>query len=195
MVENVNTCVHAVDQAELSPGDTVAVVGGGPIGLTLVQVARIAGASLVLLSEPNELRRELGRELGADTVVDPTDEDPGEIVRQMTGDLGADIVFEAVGLPQTVEQSLHLVRRGGTVVLVGVCTPEATATFSPFDLFWREITLRGALGPGLSFERAVRLLPKLSVEKLLTHEFDLNHIHQAISHRRTGQGIKSFVRL
>ena len=195
MVENVNTSVHAVDQANLSPGDQVVVVGGGPIGLTLIQVLRLAGASRIIVSEPNKLRRDLALELGADVAVDPANEELERAVNQSTGSIGADIAFEVVGSAKTVEQCVHLVRRGGTVVLVGVSVPDVMAKLSPFELLWREITLRGAIGPGLSFERSVRLLPALSLERLMSDEFQLEDIHRALDHRRIGVGLKAFVRL
>ncbi|MCL5110782.1 MAG: alcohol dehydrogenase catalytic domain-containing protein [Chloroflexi bacterium] len=195
MSEPVGVCLHAVERARLSPGDTVVVIGAGPIGLTVLQVARLAGAKTVILSEPNDYRRELGRKLGAALVVDPRREGLAAAVAEATEGVGADSVLETVGLVPTLEECPRLVRKGGTAVIVGVSAQEATARYNPFDLFYREVAIAGTIGVGQQMARAVSLLPELEMEGLFSHGFELADVRRAIEHRRGGEGLKSYVRL
>jgi threonine dehydrogenase-like Zn-dependent dehydrogenase len=195
MSEPLGVCLHAVERARVAPGDTVVVVGAGPIGLTVVQVARLAGAKTVVLSEPNESRRELGGKLGATLLVDPRRESLAEAVADVTEGVGADSVLETVGLVPTLEESPRLVRRGGTAVIVGVSAQDAVARYNPFDLFYREVAVAGTIGVGRQMARAVSLLPQLPMEGLFSHGFELADVRQAIEHRRSGEGLKSYVRL
>ena len=88
MAEPLACCIHGIDNAEIRTGDTVLVVGGGAIGLMMVQLAKLSGASKVILSEPVEMRRRIGLQVGADAVLDPMHENLKERLRELTGDVG-----------------------------------------------------------------------------------------------------------
>ncbi|MHB1133356.1 MAG: zinc-dependent alcohol dehydrogenase [Chloroflexota bacterium] len=195
MAEPLAVCLHAVEQAGVSFGDTVVVIGAGPIGLTTVQATRLAGAGTIILSEPNEFRRDLGRQFGATVLVDPRHQSLAEIVRELTEGVGADSVLETVGLVPTIEEGPRLLRKGGTMVVVGVSSREAVARYNPFDLFYRELAIKGTMGSGRQMARAVSLLASLQPERLFTHDYPLEQVRQAIEHRRSGEGLKSYVSL
>ena len=97
---------YAVSAVLKMPGtgfnDTVLIVGAGPIGLMHMQLSRIAGAKQVIVSEPNEMRRQVALELGADRVVDPTSENLEQIIKEATGGMGADVIVMAIGVPALV---------------------------------------------------------------------------------------------
>ena len=136
--------VHAVRLSELKLGDTVAVLGAGPIGLFCMQVAKAAGASAVFVSEPVPARANAARELGADAVIDPSEEDVIERIVSLTGGVGPDVVFECASAKNTLDQAMNLVRRAGEVVLIALAW-EPTAVL-PVDWAAREIKFRASFG-------------------------------------------------
>ncbi|MGH1489144.1 MAG: zinc-dependent alcohol dehydrogenase [Acidimicrobiales bacterium] len=142
LVEPASVAFHAVRQSGMRPGDTVVVVGAGPIGQLAAQCARLAGAGHLVVVEPDDERRAKAVALGADTGLDGG-RDTRSAVRELTSGRGADVVFDAAGIPQTLEASVNLVRRGGTVCLVGV-------TGSPTEVMtnrWvsKELTLKTSM--------------------------------------------------
>jgi 2-desacetyl-2-hydroxyethyl bacteriochlorophyllide A dehydrogenase len=136
LAEPLSCCLHTINQSAIGPGDRVAIVGGGSIGLLLLQLARRAGASRILVSEPSATRRDMAQTLGADVVVDPLHEDLQAAARDMCGGRGVDVALEAVGARQTVLDALGLPRRGGTVVLMGVAPPSTEVPLRPFSARW-----------------------------------------------------------
>lgn len=128
LVEPTSVAFHAVRQSKQRPGDVVVVVGAGPIGQLTAQCAKLAGAGLLIVVEPDPQRRDMAAELGADVVLEPGP-DVRRQVRALTNGLGADVAYDAAGVPQTLEAAIDLVRRGGSVCLVGVSgTPSEVRT-------------------------------------------------------------------
>jgi (R,R)-butanediol dehydrogenase/meso-butanediol dehydrogenase/diacetyl reductase len=145
MLEPVTIAVHAVRRTDIRLGDSVVVLGAGPIGLLVLQCARAAGAGVCILVEPQATRRELGASLGADYTLDPTaTPDIAGAINGIVGKAGADVVFECAGISKTVEQAPSYVRRGGLVSLVGV--PNAPSEIMAADWLIREIRLSASLG-------------------------------------------------
>lgn len=135
LVEPLTVCLHAVHRAPPAEGDSVVVVGCGPIGLLTLQCARAAGARRVTVVEPLPARRALALELGADVALVP--EDAPAAGR-------ADVVYECAGVPATLQASVDLVRRGGTIGLLGQAS--GTATVSPGSWLAKEVTVVASLG-------------------------------------------------
>ena len=136
--------VHAVRKSDLKLGDSVAVLGAGPIGLLCLQVAKAAGADAVFVSEPAPARSKAAAELGADAVVDPTKEDVAERMVSAADGLGPRIVFDCAGAKSTLDQALNIVQRHGQVVLVALAW-EHTAVL-PVDWIAREVRLQCSFG-------------------------------------------------
>jgi (R,R)-butanediol dehydrogenase/meso-butanediol dehydrogenase/diacetyl reductase len=144
MCEPCASAVHAVRLSQLKLGDAVAVLGAGPIGLLCIQVARAAGASKVVVSEPAPARAEAARRLGADAVIDPTEQDATERIVELTDGLGPDVVFECAASRSTLDQALNMAKRHGQVVLVGIAW-EPTAVLPP-NWMPREVSLQSSHG-------------------------------------------------
>ena len=119
LVEPTAVAFHAVRQSRQTPGDTVAVVGAGPIGLLTAMCSKLAGAATVIVVEPNADRRAMALQLGADIALDSGPDTRSE-VRSLTKGVGVDLAYDAAGIPATLEASIDLVRRGGSVCMVGV---------------------------------------------------------------------------
>jgi 2-desacetyl-2-hydroxyethyl bacteriochlorophyllide A dehydrogenase len=125
LIEPASVALHAIRVSRLTVGDVACVVGCGPIGLMAIQCARVAGAGTIIAVEPNEARRALAVELGADVAVPPGAELRAAVDEHTSG-LRADIAFDCAGIPQTLQQSVDMVRKGGSVCMVGVSGGEAT---------------------------------------------------------------------
>jgi L-iditol 2-dehydrogenase len=119
-LEPLGIALHAVRLGKLSPGQTVAILGGGCIGLLLTQLCRAAGASQILVTEPVPHRREAAVRFGATDVLDPGRSNVGAAIRERTGGRGVDVALEAAGAPRTPAESVEAVKHGGRVVLVGI---------------------------------------------------------------------------
>lgn len=190
LTEPLACAIRAVERSDLRSGDRVAVIGGGPIGLLIVAMARAAGAHTIVLSEPRAFRRDLGLRLGADRALDPAADDVEGAVREVTRGLGADVVFEAVGHPRTVEQAIGLAAPGGTVLVAGVADRDQVAGFKPQDLFFKELTIRGTKGVTHGVDRALRWLGRLDLEPLITHTLPLTRAQEAVELALTGDSGK-----
>ncbi len=137
--EPTATAVHATRRAHLSPGNSVAVVGAGPIGLLVLQAARTAGATQLFVIEPLPRRREVAKMLGATAVINPIEVDAGKEIANMTEGRRADVVFECVGIPASILQSLTASGRGGKIIVVGQATEVAPFPFGPVMALEKEI--------------------------------------------------------
>lgn len=143
MAEPLSVAVRAVRRGRLAPGETVAVFGGGTIGLFCLQVARAAGAGEVFVIEPQPGRRVLARQLGASAVIDPKAVDPISELRKLTGGIGPDLVLEAAGVAVVTPVAIQAARKGGRIVLVGI--PVAATSFNFFDIVFTEKEVIGSL--------------------------------------------------
>ncbi len=152
LTEPCSVAVRAVRRSAVKLGDTVAVIGAGPIGLLCMQAARAAGATRLLVSEPAPARAQLARDLGAAAVVNPRQEDVVERFVGLTGGRGPDVIFDCAGLGGTLDQALQAVRRAGQVVLVAV--PWEPMPLQPADWMAREVDLRVTFGGDPSDWRA-----------------------------------------
>ena len=160
LCEPLACCLRALDLASIAPGMSVAVLGGGVIGQLMVQLARLAGASTVVLATRQAGRRVLAEQLGATATVDPRAVDTVTAIGGAGGVVpgGVDVVLECVGTIATFEQSIALARRGGTVVVFGVAPQDERASISPFEIFARELRILGSYLNPLTHGRAVELV-------------------------------------
>lgn len=194
LTEPISIAVHAIDLCNIKTGYSVAVLGGGVIGLACLQVAQHAGAGLTIVSDPLETRLKVARELGADVIVNPGKEDLREAVMQATGNLGVDVCIEAAGVKSTCEQVVSLLKNCGSAVIVGA-TLKMTTEMSAFELCMRELTVRGSHWSPYSFGRTIGLMRKLRTDPLITHVFPFSEIEKALEVQRSRKGIKILLTL
>jgi alcohol dehydrogenase len=160
------------------PGDTVAIVGAGPIGLAAIIGARLFSPAHIVVIDKAESRLQAAKMLGADTTV-LSGEDPKAVIDQLTGGLGADVVMEAVGVPETFELCTALVRPGGRVANIGVHGKPATLHLE--DLWIRNVTITTGLVDTFSTPKLLGMLVagQLDVDQMVTHRFPLEDIMEA----------------
>ncbi len=178
LAEPLSCCIHGMDRTAIQSGSTVLVIGAGLIGLMLTRLTRLAGAGLIVSSEPQEFRRKCALEFGADTVVDPKQEGETQALAATHGE-GFDFVVDAVGSSATFSQAINMAARGGTILVFGCAPMHATATVRPFDIYARELTVKGSFINPYTHERAVSLLPQMGLEKLQIEAFPLAEFRKA----------------
>lgn len=195
MAEPLACVVHGIDQAQIQPGQAVLVIGGGTIGLMMVQMARLCGASTVILSEPVEMRRKIGMEVGADAAIDPIHENVPQRIKEICGRDGADVVIECVGKPFAVEQAFLAAGFAATILLFSVPGVDATVPLPLFDVYKKELRIVGSMINPDTHQRAVNLINsgRLELKKLITHVYDLEHMDEAIHMQMSAESIKVVV--
>lgn len=196
LAEPLACCLHGVGQVDCDPGDSVAIIGAGPIGLLLLQSFRNVGAAPIVVSELDETRRELAAELGADVVVDPAEaDDPVTAIQEAAGG-PVDVGVEAIGLVPTIEQANAVTAKGGSTLIFGVPDQDATMEISPFDVFFDEVGYRGSYSLTTEdFERAVTLLEheRIEADSLITDQISLEDLPTAFERMENGDGLKHVV--
>jgi L-iditol 2-dehydrogenase len=193
LTEPAACCLAGLEMFRMPRDATVVVIGGGIMGLLTMLLARRRGARRLVLSDPLAERRATAKRLGATHVVDPTAESLSDRVHTLTRGRGADVVCEAVGKPELVETALTFVRPRGVVQLVGVNPKGSRLPLDLWDVHFRELTLVGAFGRGGAFRRALGLMPKLGVGRLITARFPLERIEEAFAHASAGRGVKTMI--
>ncbi|MGW6921096.1 zinc-dependent alcohol dehydrogenase family protein [Streptomyces sp. NPDC054950] len=160
------------------PGDTVAVVGAGPIGLAAITTARLFAPERIVAVDLAASRLEAARRLGADAVADAR-EDPEQLIADLTDGLGADVVIEAVGVPESFELCTRMVRPGGHVANVGVHGKPATLHLE--DLWIKNVTITTGLVDTHSTPTLLRMAAagRLPTAQLVTHTFPLDRMEEA----------------
>jgi len=194
-IEPVSCAIHGIDLAGIQTGDTVVIIGGGTIGLLMLQLAIGAGAARVFVIEPLEHKRKLAGELGADVVLNPMEDDIRSAILDLTL-VGADVVIECVGKTATSESALDLARRGGIVELFGVCSRGEKMSIEPNKIYFKELTLVGSYVNPHTFDRSIAMLQsgRMKIDKLKTDNFPLDGVHEALRYQREGETIKSIIR-
>ncbi len=160
------------------PGDTVVIVGAGPIGLAAVQTARLFSPLQVVVVDPVESRREAALALGADLALAP-DDAVVDRLRDLTDGLGADVAIEAVGVPATFDLCVAAIRPGGRVANVGVHGKPTTLHLE--DLWIRDVTITTGLVDTRTTPMLLQLMQagKLAADRLVTHRFGFDEVPQA----------------
>ncbi len=182
ITEPLACVLHGVEEANVKLGDTVAIIGAGPIGLLHLLTVKKMGAEKVVMIDLVDERLNVARELGADETINAGKGDVTEKVRQLAGGYGADVVIEAIGSPVTWEQALKLARKGGTVLEFGGCPPGTEIKLNTEMLHYGELTVLGAFHTTpLHFRKALSLISSRAVDvrPLVTKRMKLEDIKQA----------------
>jgi S-(hydroxymethyl)glutathione dehydrogenase / alcohol dehydrogenase len=190
----------ALNTAQIRPGDTVAVVGCGGVGLNVIQGAAIAGAGEILAVDVHPAKLELARIFGATAVVDAGQRDAVSGVMELTGQRGADVAFEVIGLQQTIDQTITMTRRGGQAILVGVPRMDAVVQVPAFfGVVLAEKTIRGCWYGGSDVARDVaRIIEfyrdgKLKLDQLISRTIALEEVNEAFEALKEGQVARSVI--
>jgi len=194
MLEPLGVAVHAVDLGHVPLGASVAVIGCGPIGLLLIQVARAAGAARVVAADPLAHRRAAAAARGADEVLDPAGDDYAERLAGFTGGLGVEVAFEVAGTDPAIAAAMEAVRPGGRVVLVGIPSVE-TSSFPASVARRKGLTIAMVRRMKEVYPRATALVVAglVDVRGLVSHRFPLSEADDAFTTAVAREGLKVIV--
>lgn len=191
----------AINTGAAGPGDTVAVIGCGGVGNGSVAGAAMAGARRVIGVDTDPRKLQWAREFGATHTVNAAEVDTVEAIRELTGGYGADLVIEAVGRPETYQQAFYARDLAGTVVLVGVPTPDMRLDLPLLDVFARGGALKsswyGDCLPSRDFPMLVEMYQqgRLPLEKFVTEEIGLDQVEESFTKMERGEVLRSVVTL
>ncbi len=184
LIEPTACCLRVIKRCPTQPGDTVVVIGVGPMGLLHLQLALLLGAGQVIALDLIEQRLETAKKLGAKYSLNPEKENPLEVVKQLTEGRGADAAIVAVGNVSAIAQAINLVRGGGTVILFAECPPRSSLSLDPNIIYHSEVNLSGSYSSTPDEQRtALELIKtgKLKVKELITHRFPLEMLGEAVT--------------
>ena len=185
LIEPLACVINGIDTVGVNLGDEVLVVGAGPIGLLLMQVAKLAGAQLVAVADIASEKLTKAKELGADEVFDASHNLKEQLLEAHPRRFH--LTIDATGNPSAQEQMLGFTRSGGRFLLFGVAAPDATMKVEPYDIFYRELKIVGVHSFGNKFERAVGLAKsrRVNLAEIISHHFPLAQFEEAIDLTRS----------
>lgn len=176
LVEPLGCVLHGFKKIHLSSLSKVLLIGGGFIGQLFIQLVKQQNVQSILVSEPADNKRELLYKLGADEVIHPMN----------AGKLEADVVIECVGRPESMELAVKSAAKGGQVLLFGVSAPNTMISVSPFDIFSKELTIKGSFVNPFTHEEAISLIAKkvVDVGSLISHRFTIEELSEEMANFR-----------
>ena len=190
----------ALNTATIRPGDTVAVVGCGGVGLNVIQGARIAGATEIIAIDMNETKLALAKEFGATQLVNAGETNPVSRVMELTQQRGADVSFEVIGLGETIEQTITMTRRGGEAILVGVPRMDVMLTLPAFfGVVLQGKSIKGCWYGSSNVQKDVPKLVdlykkgELKLDELISREIKLEDVNEAFDAMKTGEIARSVI--
>jgi S-(hydroxymethyl)glutathione dehydrogenase/alcohol dehydrogenase len=189
----------ALNTAEVTPGSSVAVIGCGGVGQSVVQGARIAGAATIVALDLSAERREAALKLGATHAVDPADGDPVEQVKALTSGRGVDFGFEVVGIPALMNQAFDMTRTAGVVTFVGMPPKDAQFSMPAMAAIFTGKRMRGSVVGGSQilrdFPRFIRLAEsgRLELGSMVSQRIRLDQVNDGIDLLRRAEGVRTVI--
>ena len=192
--EPLSCCLRGIEHADIKPGNSVVIIGGGPIGLLMIQLVKNAGASRIILIEPDAHKQKLGIELGADYYLSPVEENISEKINELT-DSQIDVVIECVGNKNTVDQAINLAGKGGKVVIFGLAPKDQHITLNLQYLFKNELKIFNSFLNPFTLKSAIDLLihKRINVQKLITKQVSLKNINEVFHDNDFAHNIKVLI--
>ncbi len=196
MTEPVACCLHGIDMCNINCGDTVLVIGGGMIGLIMLQLAKLKGAANLILVEPIKEKRDHALKLGADIVIDPINENTSEVLAK-NNITRINTVIECVGKTATIEQAISLAGKYSTVMMFGLTRPNDEIKIKPFEIFKKEIILKASFINPYTQARALKLIEnkKVDVSSMIYKQIPVDDLPSVLAdkkERAKGKYIVSF---
>jgi L-iditol 2-dehydrogenase len=193
LIEPLACVLNGQNKVALRQGDTVAILGAGPIGTMHSKLARLRGAGRIIVSEPNAARREAALRAGADVVLDPLAGDLRAAIHAETRGQGADVVICAIGIPALAAQAIGLAAKGGRVSLFAGFSKGETGTLDVNAIHYEELQVTGAFGlTRHDYATTLHMISdgRIDLSDMVTHRFALNEIEQAFAMAESGAAMK-----
>lgn len=179
LIEPLSVGIHAANRGEVKNGHSVAILGGGCIGLCTLLAAKAWGATRIIVSDLFDNRLQKAKELGATDVVNSQDTDAVQAILELTNGAGVDVVFETAGIPVTAAQTSHIVRRGGTIVLVGNVFDDVPFSFR--NLYKKEAQVRSVFRYCNTYPMAIQAVAsgRIDVKSIVSARFPFERSKEA----------------
>jgi D-arabinitol dehydrogenase (NADP+) len=198
LAEPTACVMHGLDVLSLQPGSDVLIFGAGPTGLLLAQLLRHAGAHRVTVAAPTPFKLEIAARHGADETVQMDRERPGNALARLRelAPEGFDVVIDATGAVGVLEQCIALTRDGGTVFVYGMTDESDRLSVSPYEVFRRELVIKGSFSQAYSFDRALQALRtgRVTTDGIITHRFGLDEYGDALAALHDRRCVKAVLR-
>jgi L-iditol 2-dehydrogenase len=181
LLEPLGVALHSVRLSHLLPGESIAVLGAGPIGLLIGAMARLAGASEVYVTEPLTYRREFARRYCTAEIFDPTGQSPVDDILKATGGRGVDVAFEAAGAEETPEQAAEVLKPGGRLILTGI-PKDDSLTFNASVVRRKGLTIRLVRRMAHTYPETIQMVAqkRIDLKSLITHSLPLSDVGKAM---------------
>lgn len=190
----------AINTATIRPGDTVAIIGCGGVGLNVIQGARIAGAGRIIAVDMFDSKLEMAKDFGATDVVNASEGDSVAAVQALTDGRGADVSFEVIGLAPTIDQAINMTRNGGEVILVGVPRLDVMMSLNAaFTFLYTAKTIKGCWYGSANVDRDVPMLidlyqkGELKLDELVSSEISVDDVNAAFEAMGSGEVARSVI--
>jgi L-iditol 2-dehydrogenase len=196
LVEPTACCIRALGKSGIKSGNSVAVFGVGPVGLTHVQLLKLYGASPIFAIDVLESRRQMASRLGVDTTLDPAIQDASRRIVDETEGRGVDFAIVATGNPKAIQQATSSVRSGGKIVLFGAPARGTLVSLDLSRLFLREINIQSSYSTSeTEIQMALGLMESARIQpsQLITHRLPLERIVEALQLAESGKAVKVIV--
>jgi L-iditol 2-dehydrogenase len=196
ITEPIAAALNGIKRANIQKGDSVVIIGAGPIGLFHVQLARLKEPGQLIVIEPDSEKRDLAIQLGATVTINPFEESPDSRIKELTNGDGADIVIIDVGIPTLIEESLEYVKKGGTYVIFAGAPHGSKISIDPNLIHYKEINLTGSSASTPEIHREVLDLVEsgqLDVSRLISEVVPLDDWERAIEMKNSFQKIKVII--
>ena len=198
LVEPLAACFRGQKKLMIGPGDVVAIIGAGPIGLMHLKLAKVFGAAKIIMSEIDERRLEIAEKFGADHVINSAKEDIEKRIMEITGGKGADAVIVAVGAGAAQKDALRIISRGGRInFFAGLPTGKEEVPINTNIIHYKQIVVLGtSIQTPYEFRKTLELVAAgvVDVKPLITHIFGLKEGLKAFSTTLRGEGLKILIK-
>jgi L-iditol 2-dehydrogenase len=194
--EPLTAAYNGIRRSNLALGQSVLIVGAGPIGLFHTQLAKVEGAGLIVVSEPQAGKRALAKELGADAVIDPSSENVQKRVKELTDGAGMDIVLADVGIPKVVEGAIEYIRKGGTYVIFAGCPTGSQINIDPNVIHYKELVVTGSSAAKPEDQRRMLKMiaeHRIQMKPLISDVLPAEKWQQAFAMKGNYQGLKTIL--
>lgn len=193
MTEPASCCFSGTEMVDYKDNSNVLILGSGIMGIFCQLFVMKKNIDCLVVSEPNKIRRDIAKSLGANFVLNPLSKNYQKELNAITGGVGFDILIEAVGNPELLKEGISKLRPRGQALMIGV-HPEQTNLMSDlYDFHYREIKLFGSFGRGNYFDQTPEKINDFNLEKLVSKTYKLEEINEAIESTTNGEGMKYMI--
>jgi L-iditol 2-dehydrogenase len=196
ITEPIAAALNGIKRANIQKGDTVVIIGAGPIGLFHVQLAKLREPGQLIVVEPDQEKREIAMQLGATVTINPFEEKPESRLKELTNGNGADVVIIDVGIPKLIEESIEYVKKGGTYVIFAGCPHGTKISIDPNLIHYKEINLTGSSASTPEIHREVLALVEsgqIDVSQLISEVVPLDDWERTLEMKNSFQKIKVII--